>query len=103
MKFTDGDRWWQYTNNGAGFALGTSLCYRVDWWKYHQFPDLMIGEDSGFTGAAAVQQQLAAQADLDLMYATIHPGNTSRRAYEQGWCWKLLPEFKWSDSQCPSA
>jgi len=97
MKFTDGASWWSFSL-AAGFCHGTSLMFRRDWWAKHPFPELNIGEDAGFCEAAAAEKQLLAFPDLGLMYATIHPGNTSKRrpGYDAGWT--PLPGFEWSDT-----
>lgn len=73
MKFTDGANWWLY-RGAHGFALGTSLMYRREWWAGHRFPELQKGEDGAFTQAAASARQLADAPDMGLMYATIHAG-----------------------------
>lgn len=92
MKFTDGARWWQYEGFPA-FAFGTSLMYRRAWWERNRFPDLHVCEDSIFVRAAVRARQFIAPGDLDLMYATIHPGNTSPRRI--GGNWRELPDYRW--------
>lgn len=78
MRFTDGANWWRYQGTPL-YALGTSLCYRRDWWQAHPFPAKQIGEDSDFVGAANAVRQLATADADDLMHATIHADNTSPR------------------------
>lgn len=78
MPFTDGNSWWLY--RGASlYAVGTSLCYRKDWWEQHRFPGLQNGEDNAFVAAAASARQIITTEAGDLMHATIHPSNTSPR------------------------
>jgi hypothetical protein len=85
MKFTDGERWWEYTVE-SGFVLGTSLLYRRAWQQAHPFVDVQTGEDGLFRDEAVRCGQLVTAAAGDLMYATIHPGNTSRRVTNaQNW------------------
>lgn len=79
MRFTDGNQWWTY-HGVPYFTLGTSLCYRRDWWDSHPFPDKHIQEDCAFMYAAQEAEQLVSAEAGDLMHATIHPGNTSCRA-----------------------
>lgn len=80
MRFTDGAKWWQYSGV-PDFVLGTSLCFRRDYWQAHPFPAKQVGEDYDFVrGAVAAGELAVAEAAGDLMYATIHPGNTSPRA-----------------------
>jgi glycosyltransferase involved in cell wall biosynthesis len=87
MRFTDGRHWWLY--DGAPlFALGTSLCYRRDWWELHRFAALQVGEDNLFVAAASAEQQISVTEAGDLMFATTHPGNTSPR--QGGANWKLI-------------
>lgn len=78
MLFTDGAAWWQFT--GSSLAnLGTSLCYRKDWWQRHQFPPKQIHEDGDFIEAAAREKQLAAADAGQLVVASVHSGNTSKK------------------------
>jgi O-antigen biosynthesis protein len=95
MKFTDGASWWQYVGS-QGYALGTSLLYRREWWSDHSFDDsLNCGEDMAFVTPALRQRQFLSEPDGNLMYATIHPGNTSKRGVKRESCWKPLPGFQW--------
>jgi glycosyltransferase involved in cell wall biosynthesis len=84
MRFTDGPRWWKYEGT-ANYALGTSLCYRRQWWQGHAFDAKNIGEDNAFVSVASSAQQLASVDAGELMYATIHPGNTSPRCMGDNW------------------
>jgi len=98
MKFTDGSFWWRF-QAAAGFVIGSSLCFRKDWWdarhpnpkfshvRPHNFPELQVGEDVGFCSFANEEGQLASCPDMDLMYATIHQDNTSVRQPDKdpGW------------------
>ena len=77
MRFTDGERWWKYTSTQTAYALGTSLCYRRDWWEQHRYPDVQVGEDNAFVAAA--RPVLVSVDAGEMMHATIHPGNTSPR------------------------
>lgn len=78
MKFTDGTRWWLY-RGVPQYALGTSLCYRRSWWEQYKFPAKQVGEDNHFVEIAAAAGQMISVDAGDLMYATIHGGNTSPR------------------------
>lgn len=84
MRFTDGVQWWQY-EGVPNYALGTSLCYRLDYWKSHNFPAVQVGEDNRFVADAAACGQLATVDASGLMWATIHPGNTSPRNMGSNW------------------
>lgn len=97
MKFTDGMRWWQYRGS-AGFVLGTSLCYRRAFWTQHPFAQIQCGQDEAFGATAVRQGTLAAEKDLNLMYATNHAGNTSPRPTGAvSASWSLLEDFQWTD------
>jgi glycosyltransferase involved in cell wall biosynthesis len=87
MRFTDGPRAWLFSR--PDFALGTSLCYRRDWWEQHPFPAVQVGEDGAFVDAAKAAKQLVVADAGDLMHATIHAGNTSPRQLS-GSNWKEL-------------
>lgn len=79
MRFTDGVKWWQYTG-APNYVVGTSLCYRRDWWQDHPFPAKSVGEDGDFVMMAAQAGALDVAPDAGpLMHATIHDGNTSPR------------------------
>lgn len=90
MRFTDGARWWLYEGSLL-FALGTSLCYRREFWQSHPFACQMpnIGEDNRFVGEAAQARELAVAEAGDLMHASIHAGNTSPRSLNHA-NWKLI-------------
>jgi len=88
MRFTDGRQWWQYRGS-LDYALGTSLCYRKDFWQSNQFPSVQVGEDNSFVGAARGRGDIASADSGDLMFATIHDGNTSPRQLGAG-NWKKL-------------
>jgi len=95
MKFTDGASWWQF-RYPRGLVLGTSLMFTKEYWRKHPFLEVNIGGDEGFAADAAAANQLAEVPDLDLMYATIHAGNTSKRKMtDRGWV--SLPGFQWRD------
>ena len=84
MRFTDGSRWWKYEGT-RNYALGTSLCYRRNWWLVHPFPVVQVGEDNQFVAAAHAAGELVTADAGDLMYATNHPGNTSPRKMGDNW------------------
>jgi glycosyltransferase involved in cell wall biosynthesis len=96
MKFTDGSDWWQY-RIGEGFVIGSSLMFKRSWWQQHPFPEIQIGEDAAFCQAAHDANQLAAVPDLNLMYCSIHDGNTSKRDLTRP-DYRPLPGFKWTTS-----
>ena len=79
MRFTDGAGWWLYQGRPQ-YVLGTSLVYRLDWWRSNRFRPLQVGEDFYFVKAAAAADELAIADAGELMHATIHARNTSPRA-----------------------
>lgn len=79
------------------YVHATSLCFRRDWWETHPFEETQVGQDERFALAASAADQLAPCPDLCLMYATIHPGNTSPRVRINGALvgsnWEPLPGY----------
>ncbi len=88
MRFIDGAHWWLF-QGGLNYAVGTSLCYRRTWWQEHRFPARQVGEDNEFVREAAKAEQIVTADAGELMYATIHAGNTSPRQ-KTGAGWKLI-------------
>ncbi|HXI42055.1 MAG TPA: glycosyltransferase family A protein [Bryobacteraceae bacterium] len=79
MRYTDGSNWWEYRNASIAYAVGLSLCYRRTFWERHQFREIQLGEDNIFVAEAAAAGELATADAGELMYGTIHAGNTSHR------------------------
>lgn len=85
---------WYRFDYPRGLVFGSSLLFTRDWWRKHPFPELQIGEDVQFVEAAARENQLSDVPDLNLMYASIHEGNTSPRRLDQAG-WVKLEGFVW--------
>lgn len=96
MKFTDSEKWWQYIG-GPNSGLATSLMFTREHWKGNLFQEINCGQDEHFIATAASRRQFVAEPDLNLMYATNHPKNTSPRTNLRGQCWKPLPGFRWPE------
>lgn len=92
MLFTDGRVWWKYHGNQSA-NLGSSLCYRKNWWEQNKFPSRQIGEDSGFIHTAYRKGQYSSVDAGELMVASIHAGNSSPRALS-GESWKRTEDPK---------
>lgn len=84
MKFTDGENWWRY-KGARNYSLGTALCYRRAWWEQNPFRPMPVGEDNEMVYAAQRAQQIVSEDAGELMYATVHPGNTSPRMITESW------------------
>lgn len=84
MRFTDGAQWWRYKGS-PNYALGTSLCYTRSWWKANPFKPTSVGEDNEMVWAAQRANQIVSDDAGEMMYATIHPGNTSPRNIADNW------------------
>jgi glycosyltransferase involved in cell wall biosynthesis len=84
MRFTDGNDWWKYQGRKQ-YALGTSLCYRREWWQQTPFSLAQIGEDNTMVEAAQRAGQIVSEDAGELMWASIHPGNTSPRMIADNW------------------
>ena len=82
IRFTTGEASWLY-KGAENYVVGLSLCYLRAWWAEHPFPHLQVGEDNAFVFASAAAHQLAPADAGDLMYGTIHAGNTSPRQIEK--------------------
>lgn len=76
LRFTDGRRWWRY-HLRSSYVLGTTLCYTKSFWERNPFPEKQINEDGDFVRRA--EGALVSADAGDLMFATIHHGNTSPR------------------------
>jgi glycosyltransferase involved in cell wall biosynthesis len=84
MLFTDGKVWWKNSNTPE-WAFDTSLCYLRSFWEAHPFPDINDGCEENLRIAAQKAKQLITADAGEMMYATIHGGNTSRRVIGEGW------------------
>jgi glycosyltransferase involved in cell wall biosynthesis len=64
------------------FALGTSLCYRRDWWRGHPFVSLQIGEDIRFFRQAAREAKrfVSSVSGGHMMVARVHDYQTSKKS-----------------------
>lgn len=80
MRFTDGQRWWQYTG-ADDYALGTSLMYRREYWERNPFKtDCTVGEDGHFIAPARRDGRIVSVDAGELMWARNHAANTDERA-----------------------
>jgi hypothetical protein len=73
---------WQWPHSPIQYVLGTSLCYRRDWWMKHPFTAIRVGEDMRFFQQAqrhAYLQVSMASAGV-LMVARVHDHQTSRKS-----------------------
>lgn len=75
MQFRGNGETWLYT----GHPIGTSLCYRRDWWLSHRFAPVQVGEDNSFVAEARAHGAIDSVDSGELMVASIHAGNTSPR------------------------
>ncbi len=93
--FTDGTRWWKYEGTSAfpDLAMGSSLCFRREWWRSHPFPSLQVGQDESFGYVAAGAGQLVTADAEESMIFSIHAKNTSTRDVRVS-PWKETPEFR---------
>lgn len=73
---------WSMPHSPIRYVLGTSLCYRKEWWRHHPFPALQIGEDIRFfQNAIRVAHRLVPTAPAEkLMVARVHKDQTSRKS-----------------------
>lgn len=95
MKFTDGKKWFQY-RGASNTVIATSLCFTKEFWRSKHFLEMNCGQDEDFATVAAARKQIAPLPDTDLMYATIHPANTSPREPGRNAAFVPLENFKWA-------
>jgi glycosyltransferase involved in cell wall biosynthesis len=74
-------RAWKYVNSPNYGAVGTSLCYRRDFWRENKFRLAgeieNVGEDGLFVKAAINRHELYSVDAGDIMVARIHSDSTS--------------------------
>lgn len=68
---------WRYSGGSPNFIVGTSLCYRRDYWRGNPFHDKQVGEDNSFSLPARNRCQSHASDGRKFITASLHPGNTS--------------------------
>lgn len=83
MKFSDGTNWFQY-HGDPSFGFDTSLCYFKAFWEKHEFGHINDGLEAGFRAAAIREGQFISVDAGDLMFASIHQGNTGPRVMTPG-------------------
>jgi len=75
------------------YAMGTSLCFRRDWWMTHHFPEnRSIGSDNRIVRMAEREGQIATQDVGQMMVARIHSGNSSHKRTDGQRQWKSYNE-----------
>ena len=74
--FDDGRDAWLY-RGGSLCGVGSTLLYRAEFWRTHQFPALQIGEDNAFIRGAAERAVFGSCSDQ--FVARDHGANTSGR------------------------
>lgn len=67
------------------YALGTTLCYRRDWWARNKFEMVQVGEDMTFMRKAKRCKELFSRHSDGLMVARNHGANTSGRYSGHAW------------------
>jgi len=101
MLFTNGTEWWRF-RGAASHGMGTSLCFRKEWWSAHLFPLVQIGEDGNFVNAAHRAHEFISSDAGELMVASCHTENTSKRQLRSE-AYRPLPDFpgvSWSEPLC---
>lgn len=91
MRFTDGKNWWRY--HDSNWPLGTSLCYRKDWWEKNKFPDVQVGSDTLLIYELRRQKQIDVVDCGRMMFARVHGGNLNKRSY-------VPPSFEPAEAMC---
>ena len=99
MLFSDGTPDGYYLYDGMpGFIVGSSLLYQKEWWENHHFPETYlrrgIGEDSRFVDMSEREERVVLD-DNQVMYASMHPGNTSPRQANTYSGWRKVERPGW--------
>ena len=95
MRFTDGQKWWQYTG-ADDYALGTSLVYTREYWARNLFKtDCIYGEDGFFIWPARKSSDIVTADAGPMMWARNHDGNTDPRA-------GMSTSKQWREIECPA-
>lgn len=111
VLFSDGRQTWVYHcpksrqdgNELNRWVIGASLMYYREFWRAHPFrTECRCGEDGDFMSVARDLGALISADGMDMLTASIHPGNTSPRnlsgtymtlleCYEVGHAWEPNP------------
>ena len=88
VLFHDGKSWYRYQERSG--CVGSSLCYRRDWWMAHPFDDRMIAEDQSFAGVARAANRYGVIYASDMLVARVHHSNTSKKQLHAGSSFRRL-------------
>lgn len=92
MRFTDGAKWYRYAD--STWPLGTSLCYRKDWWERNHFDETVdLGSDTLLIYALQKQKQVDVVDCGDMMFARDHGKNLNKRSFP-------APGFEPAEAMC---
>jgi glycosyltransferase involved in cell wall biosynthesis len=80
LLWWDGRQAYRYQGE-AGYAAGTSLCYRRTWWTLNRFEDVTSGEDGIFEERARKAGALNVVHNEHAIVARLHPGNMARHPF----------------------
>jgi predicted O-methyltransferase YrrM len=84
-------RAWEYAYPDANrpWVIGSTFCYRRDFWDRHKHPDMNEGADTMFVwGLRGIN--VVAHPNRDFYVGLVHPGNTSPKRINGGG-WQALP------------
>jgi glycosyltransferase involved in cell wall biosynthesis len=76
-----------YPANQRTWMLGSSLCFRKDFWEQHPFADINVGMDGLFVWSTT-NEHLQVLADHTFSVHMIHPHNVSPKRTNTSW-WHL--------------
>ncbi len=84
-------RAWRYAHpqpQRASWAAGNTLCFTVERWRRHRFPEISLGEDVQFL--ADRSQRLHILGDWRFLVGIIHSANASPKRTDNAW-WHPVP------------
>lgn len=73
---------WSFSQAPIRYVLGTSLCYRREWWRHHPFASLLVGEDLRFfqTAQREANRLVTSVPAEGMMVARVHGHQTSPKS-----------------------
>lgn len=82
---------YRYPRARTPWLAGSSLCFRRSVWLRHRFPDVTIGEDTGWVAGAIGTRVLVHERD-DFLVARVHRGNTASKQPVAPWWRSVDPQ-----------
>jgi len=87
ITFWNGTKAYRYVSYTPQYAVGTTMCYRKNFWHAHRFPSKDYAEDNALVYKARDDGQLIAVDAGQMMVVRSHPSCTSmgRNLFQDTW------------------